>query len=129
MLVTTGVASVVDIICRRPQKLIILECTCYPSLDDLAKTIAVLIGTGHMTLLKWAEGVAFIYTDIPPSTESLTEDFLQGKMYWSDVMFALMPEYKPLIRVGTMDIPVVNVSPNSFLREVARWMKQRKNEE
>jgi hypothetical protein len=50
-------------------------------------------------------------------------------MYWSDVMFALMPEYKPVIRVGTMDIPVVNVSPNSFLREVARWMKQRKNEE
>jgi hypothetical protein len=75
----------------------------YPTLNELAETIAVLIRTGNMTVLKWAEGVVFSYTDIPPTTESLTEDFLQGRTYWSDAMYALMPEYKPTIRVGTMD--------------------------
>ena len=119
----------VEIVCRRPKKLIILECTRYPSLNDLANTIAVLIRTGNMTVLKWAEGVAFTYTDIPPSTESLTEDFLQGRMYWSDVIFAAMPEYKPIIRVGTMDIPVIDVTPNSFLRQVAKWLMQHRHEE
>jgi len=119
----------VEIVCRRPKKLIILECTRYPSLNDLANTISVLIRTGNMTVLKWAEGVAFTYTDIPPSTESLTEDFLQGRMYWSDVIFASMPEYKPTIRVGTMDIPVIDITPNSFLRQVAKWLKQHKHEE
>jgi len=118
----------VEIVCRRPEKLIILECTRYPSLDDLANTITVLIRTGNMTVLKWAEGVAFTYTDIPPSTESLTEDFLQGRMYWSDVIFAAMPEYKPVIRVGTMDIPVIDVTPNSFLSQVAKWLRQHKHE-
>lgn len=119
----------VEIICRRPKQLIILECTRYPSLDDLAKTIAVLIRTGNMTVLKWAEGIAFSYTDISPATESLAEDFLQGRMYWSDVMYASMLEYQPVIRVGTMDIPVIDVTPNSFLRQVARWMKQHKHKE
>jgi len=80
-------------------------------------------------VLKWAEGVAFSYTDIPPATESLTKDFLQGRMYWSDVMYASMPEYKPVIRVGTMDIRVIDVTTKSFLRQVARWMKQHKHEE
>ena len=38
----------VEIVYRSPKQLIILECTRYPSLDDLAKTIAVLIRTGNM---------------------------------------------------------------------------------
>jgi hypothetical protein len=118
----------VRVVCRQPKQLVILECTRYPSLDDLAETIAVLIRTGNMTVLKWAEGVVFSYTDIPPSTESLTEDFFEGKVYWSDVMYASMPEYKPIIRVGTMDIPVINVTPNSFLRQVAKWLKQHKHQ-
>ncbi len=82
-----------------------------------------------MTLLKWAEGVAFSYTDIPPSTESLTKDFLEGKMYWADIFYASMPEYKPVIRIGTIDIPVIDVTPNSLLRQVAKWLKQHKHEE
>lgn len=102
----------VKIICRRPKQLVILECTRYPSLNDLAETIAVLIRTGNMTVLKWAEGVVFSYTGMPPTTESLTEDFLKGRMYWSDVMYVSM---KPTIRVGTMDIPVIDVTPNWFL--------------
>jgi len=35
-----------------------------------------------------------------------------------------MPEYKPTIRVGTLDIPLIDVSPNPLLRDAARWMKQ-----
>jgi len=82
-----------------------------------------------MTMLKWAEGVAFSYIDILQATESLTNDFLQGRMYWSDVISASTSEDKPVTRVGTVDISVIDVTPNSFLRQVARWMKQHKHEE
>ena len=50
-------------------------------------------------------------------------EFLEGRVYWTDVIFALMPEYRSTIKVGTLDIPVIDVSPNPALREAAKWMK------
>jgi len=114
----------VDIVCNPPKQLIILECTRYPSIDALAKVIAVVISAGESVILKWAEGVAFSYTYLQPQTESLIDELVKGRVYWVDVIFALMPEYKPTIRVGTLDIPVIDVSPNPLLSEAAKWMKQ-----
>jgi hypothetical protein len=51
------------------------------------------------------------------------KEFLEGRIYWTDVVFALMSEYKSTIKVGTLEIPVINVSPNPLLREAAEWMK------
>ncbi|NIR87032.1 hypothetical protein GWO13_05440 [Candidatus Bathyarchaeota archaeon] len=113
----------VEIVCRAPKQLVILECTQYPSVEDLSKTIAVIISIGQPIILKWAEGVVLSYSLLPPTTDSLMKEFLEGRVYWSDVVFALMPEYKPTVRVGTFDIPVIDVSPNPILREAAKWMK------
>jgi len=113
-----------DIVCRPPKQLIILECTRYPSIEALSKTVAVIISAGETLFLKWAEGVVFSYTPIAPSTDLLLDEYVKGKVYWSDVVYALMPEYKQTIRVGTLDIPVIDVSPNPLLSEVAKWMKK-----
>jgi len=51
------------------------------------------------------------------------KEFLEGHIYWTDVVFAPMPEYKSTIKVGTLDIPVIDVSPNPILRKAAEWMK------
>ena len=51
----------VDVVCSPPKQLIILECTRYPTLEALAKVIAVVISSGESVILKWAEGVAFMY--------------------------------------------------------------------
>jgi len=117
------VTVMVEIVCRPPKQLVILECTEYPSIEALSKTIATIIMVGQPLVLKWAEGVTFSYNFLPPTTDSLMKDFLEGRIYWSDVVFALMPEYKPSIKVGTLDIPVIDVSPNPILQEVAKWMK------
>jgi len=114
----------VDIVCNPPKELVILECTRYPSLDALAKVIAVVMSAGEPIILKWAEGVAFMYTHLQPSTEDLISEFLKGRVYWSDVIYAEMPEYKQTIRVGTLDIPVIDVSPNPILSDAAKWMKK-----
>ena len=115
----------VEIVCRAPKQLLILECTQYPSIEALSKTIATVIRTGQLVILKWAEGVTFSYSFLPPATDSLMKEFLEGRVYWTDVVFALMPEYKSSIKVGTLDIPVIDVTPNPILREAAKWMKAR----
>jgi len=113
-----------DIVCRHPKQLIILECTRYPSLEALAKVVAIIISTGESIVLKWTEGVVFSYSPIAPSTDLLLNEYVKGNVYWSDVVYALMPEYKQTIRVGTLDIPVIDVSPNPLLSEAAKWMKK-----
>jgi len=66
----------------------------------------------------------FSYSPITPQTELLVDEYVKGRIFWSDVVYALMPEYKQSIRVSTMDIPVIDVSPNPLLSEAARWMKK-----
>ena len=119
----SGDGIMVEIVCSPPKQLVILECTQYPSIEDLSGTIATIIRVGQPLVLRWAEGVTFSYSLLPPSTDSLMKEFLEGRIYWTDVVFALMPEYKPTIRVGTLDIPVIDVSPNPVLREAAEWMR------
>jgi hypothetical protein len=116
----------VEIVCHPPKQLIILECTRYPSIEAFAKVLAVIISTGEAIVLKWAEGVAFMYTSLQPTTEDLINELLKGRVYWSEVFYAEMPEYKPSVRVGTFDVPIIDVSPDLLLRDAAKWMKQRK---
>ncbi|HKZ93892.1 MAG TPA: hypothetical protein VJ249_04835 [Candidatus Bathyarchaeia archaeon] len=113
-----------DIVCRAPKELVILECTHYPSLEALSRIVAVIMSSGESVILKWAEGVVFSYNPIAPQTEVLVDEYIKGRIFWSDVVYALMPEYKQAIRVGTLDIPVIDVSPNPLLREAATWMKK-----
>ena len=113
-----------NIVCRAPKELVILECTHYPSVEALSRIVAVVMSSGESVILKWAEGVVFSYSSISPSTELLVDEYVKGRVFWSDVVYTLMPEYKQSIRVGTYDIPVIDVSPNPLLSEAAKWMKK-----
>jgi len=112
-----------NIVCRSPKELVILECTRYPSVEALSRIVAVIMSSGESVILKWAEGVVFSYSPISPSTDLLVDEYVKGRIFWSDVVYAIMPDYKQSIRVGTMDIPVIDVSPNPLLSEAAKWMK------
>ncbi len=113
-----------NIVCRAPKELVILECTHYPSLEALSRIVAVIVSSGESVILKWAEGVLFSYSPIAPQTELLVDEYVKGRIFWSDVVYTMMPEYKQSIRVGSFDIPVIDVSPNPLLSEAARWMKK-----
>jgi hypothetical protein len=113
-----------NIVCHTPKELVILECTHYPTLEALSRIVAVIVSSGESVILKWAEGVVFSYSPITPQTELLVDEYVKGRIFWSDVVYTLMPEYKQSIRVGTFDIPIIDVSPNPLLSEAARWMKK-----
>ncbi len=114
----------VDVVCNRVKELVILECAHYPSADALARVIGIVISAGESVILKWAEGIVFMNTVLQPSSDELIAELVKGKMYWSEVYYAEMPEYKQTIRVSTLDIPVIDVSPNPLLRDAAKWLKK-----
>lgn len=105
------------------KELIILEMVEY-ELREIAETCALLIEAGRPVILNWAEGVAFHHTPLPFNTKELMKERMKGRIYWASVIYAEMPEYARVLKVGTRDIQVV-ATPNPVLKQVARWMKDR----
>jgi hypothetical protein len=103
------------------KELVILEMVEY-SLQQMAETGALIQDTGRPVILNWAEGVVFHHIPLPFNTKDLLKERKQGRIYWASVIYAPMPEYRPNLKVGPRDIPVV-ATPNSLLIEAARWIK------
>jgi len=106
----------------------IKEYTKFEKLEDLVYAFAQLRAVGQPVSLNWAEGIVFIHAVMPPTTSELVaEDFLKGKLYIISVNFALMNRYKPSITYkspqGEVAVPIINVSSNSILSELVRWLK------
>lgn len=105
------------------QELIILELVEY-SLQQLAETCTLLMNAGRPVILTWAEGVAYSHTPLPFNTKELLKERMDGRIYWASVMYANMPVFHPVIKVGVMDVPVV-ATPNPVLKQAALWLRNR----
>lgn len=105
------------------KEIIILEMARY-ELQELAETCVLVMEAGRPIILNWAEGVVFHHNPLPVNTKELMEERLRGRIYWANVIYAPMPEYSPILRVRTREIPVLS-TPNPILREVARWLRER----
>ncbi len=105
------------------EELVILEIVEY-ELGKLAETCALLLDTGRPIILSWAEGVAFHHQPLPIHTKELLKERMKGRIYWASVIYAAMPDYRPSLKVGPRDIPVL-MNPNPVLRNVAAWLKTR----
>ena len=113
----------VKIIYRPVKEIVILDFFQF-SKDALDQMFARLIRSGMPVMAQWAEGVIFVYFPLAPETDALMENYLNGRVFWNSVNFALMPKYSPSIKVGGLEIPVLNVSNHPILSEVARWLKK-----
>ena len=95
------------------------------SLEDLVKMRSLGVPAGDLgQRLLWAEGVAFSHSSMPP-TDDVVKEQLQGKVHWSAVEWALMPQYQNviIIRETNVRVPIIDVSSNSILRTVAEWLR------
>lgn len=113
----------IKIIYRPPKEIVILDYFQF-SKENLSQMFAKIIHSGLPVVAYWAEGVLFIYFPLMPDTNDLMDSYLKGRIYWSSVNFALMPKYAPSIKVSGLEIPVVNVSEHSVMRETAKWLKK-----
>jgi hypothetical protein len=107
------------------KELIILEMVEYTK-DELAQTSALIQETGRPIILNWAEGIVFHHSPLPFNTKELLKERKNGRIYWASVIFALMSDYKPTLKIGPRDIPVV-ATPNPLLKRAAKWIKENRD--
>jgi hypothetical protein len=104
------------------EELIILEMVEY-TLNKLAETSALIQDAGRPIVLNWAEGIVFHHMPLPFNTKELLKERQQGRIYWASVIYAPLPEYRPTLKIGPRDIPIV-ATPNPLLIQAARWIKE-----
>ena len=104
------------------KELVILEMVEY-SLEELAKTSALIQDTGRPVILNWAEGIAFHHAPLPFNTKELLKERKEGRIYWASVIFADMPHHIHSLKIGPRDIPVL-ATPNPLLKSAAKWIKE-----
>ena len=109
----------------RPWNEIIIHAYIQYELDDLLKHRSMGVSPGGLTRnLLWVDGMVF-YIRLMPSTESVINEQLEGKVHWSSITFALMPEFKSLITIeGKIRIPIINVSENPSFKAAAEWIRK-----
>jgi len=106
------------------KEIVILEKTRFNTPEDIARFTSVIAG-GKLAGLYWVDGVVFLYFPLPASTTVVAKELLEnGKVYWTFVGYALMPKYAQVIETKEkMIVPVVDISTDSILRDVAQWLK------
>ena len=110
----------------KPWEEVVIHESIQHTLDNLVAIRSFGAPTGGLGgRLLWAEGVTFNPTGMPATTDIIKEN-LQGRVHWSSVEWALMPEFKPFIEIPQtkVRIPILNVNANEILSEVAKWLKK-----
>jgi hypothetical protein len=109
------------------QEIIIMEKTFFSTPEEIARFTSIIAG-GKLAGLYWVDGVVFLYFPLPASTTAVAKALIEnGRVYWTFVGYSFMPKYEPTIETKEkMIIPVVNISSDSVLKQVAQWLKEQK---
>ncbi len=109
------------------QEIVIMEKTFFSTPEDIARFTSVIAG-GKLAGLYWVDGVVFLYFPLPASTTAVAKALIEnGRVYWTFVGYSLMPKYEPTIETKEkMIVPVVNISSDPVLKQVAQWLKEQK---
>ena len=109
------------------KEIVIMERTQFTTPEYLARFTSVIAG-GKLAGLYWVEGVVFLYFPLPASTTAVARALIEtGKVYWTFVGYSLMPKYEPTIETKEkMIIPVIDISSDPILTQVAQWLKEQK---
>ena len=109
------------------KEIVIMEKTQFSNPDEIARFTSVIAG-GKLAGLYWIDGVIFLYFPLPATNQAVAKALLDsGKVYWTFVGYAFMPNYLPIIETKEkMIVPVVNMSADAVLKKVAQWLKEQK---
>ncbi len=80
-------------------------------------------GGGGIPTLNWANGMVFQTNPFPP-TEKVVEEQLKGIIHYSNVIFALKPNYEESVRKEQWTINLLNASHNSSFVKLAEELKK-----
>ena len=109
----------------RPIKKIIVFEILRLNIEELLERMGLMVRVGQLAPLQWAEGIVFFATPFHPECEVIVKEAMKGNVYWGGVVFAEMPKYEPAKKIGGIEIPIVNQTPSSHIRQVTQWLKKR----
>jgi len=109
----------------QPWKKIVVHDIVKVPLELLLSTHSIGVPEGGVGRpLTWVDGILFELITMP-ATEDIVREQLDGKVHWSSLSYTIMPNYQQSFTMpGNVRIPVINVSDNQVLREMARWIKE-----
>jgi hypothetical protein len=109
------------------KQIVIMEKTYFNNPEEIARFTSVIAG-GKLAGLYWVDGIVFLYFPLPASTTAVAKELLENqKVFWTFVGYAPMPKYMQTIETKEkMIIPVVDISSDPILRQVAHWLKEQK---
>jgi hypothetical protein len=107
------------------KEIVIMEKTYFNTPEDIARFTSVIAG-GKLAGLYWVDGIVFLYFPLPASTAVVAKELLENhKVFWTFVGYAPMAKYTPVIETKEkMIVPVVDISTDPILRNVAHWLKE-----
>jgi hypothetical protein len=107
------------------KEIVIMEKTYFNTPEDIARFTSVIAG-GKLAGLYWVDGIVFLYFPLPASTAVVAKELLENhKVFWTFVGYAPMPKYAQTIETKEkMIVPVVDISNDPVLRNVAHWLKE-----
>jgi hypothetical protein len=114
----------IEIVVQPIKQVVIFECTEYSD-REFFERIELMAISGQPVVLNWAEGIVFLALPYQPDSDTMIEKALDGIMYWAGVMFSSMPKYQPIKRLGAREIPIIDQTSSSYLKQVAQWLKRR----
>jgi hypothetical protein len=109
------------------KEIIVMEKDYFATPDDIARFASIVAG-GKALGLYWAEGIVFLYFPLPASTETTAKLLVErGRVYWTFLGYSFMPKYQAVIETKEkMIVPVVDMTSNALIKEVALWLKTQK---
>ncbi|UCE57267.1 MAG: hypothetical protein JSW19_02570 [Candidatus Bathyarchaeota archaeon] len=114
----------IEITFQPTRKIIILECAEFSN-TEFFKRVELMARSGHPVALNWAEGIVFLAIPYHPENDAIIEQALKGTMYLASVLFSSMPEYQSIKKIGALEVPIIDQTSISYLRQVATWLKKR----
>jgi hypothetical protein len=118
----------IDILYSPIRQIYIMEVVKFDTKEELANIAAVLFRIGQPSVLNWADGIVFTGAPLAPTSTHILKELIQGRSYWLSLSYAPMPQYSDKVSVGTIDVPVIDMSRSTVARQVVGWLKKWKGE-
>jgi hypothetical protein len=109
----------------RPVKKVVIFEALKLSREDFFQRLNFIVMGEHPQALFWAEGLLLLIIPFYPECEAVFNEAKKGIIYWSSVLYTPLPEYKPIQKIGGIEIPIINQTPNRVMRKVAQELKKR----
>ena len=106
------------------KKIIVHEVVKYPVEFFLSQHSLGIPSGGVGRPLHWADGVIFDIATMR-ATDDVIKEQLEGKIHYNSIVYGLLEKHQSEFRVaGNIRIPVIDVSNNKTLKEMAVWIKR-----